>query len=158
MPAVESQPASTSTSIIPHVFLHVWDSFTTQFNKFDIAHAYCHCLSHNPDMILPMDELSRPSQPIIPSFTEGPCGNYSPSWPWSNMSIWHLMTWKTTGSTQCCVSQQTCVKVKGLLTLRKVLTKRCCILKEVLGLRTRDKGTGSQPDELWICKTDTVIA
>ena len=24
-------------------------------------------------------------------------------------------------------------------------------------VRTRDMGTKSQPDELWICKTDTVI-
>ena len=86
--------------MIPRVFLHVWDSFTTQFNKFGIARAYRHRPSHDPDTILPTDELSQPSQPIVPSFTEGPRGDYSPPWPWSNMSIWRLMTWKTTGSTQ----------------------------------------------------------
>ena len=57
----------------------------------------------------------------------------------------------------CYASQQTCVKVKGSLTLREVLMKRLCILKEVSRLRTRDKSTRSQPGELWICKTDAVI-
>ena len=41
---------------------------------------------------------------------------------------------------------------KDLLTLREVLTKRHCILKEVLGLRTKDKETESQPDELWVAR------
>ena len=47
---------------------------------------------------------------------------------------------------------------QGLLTLREVLTKRHCVLKARLRLRTRDEGTESQPDELWIHKTDAVIA
>ena len=36
--------------------------------------------------------------------------------------------------------------------------KRHYILKEISRLRTRDKGTKSQPDKLWIHKTDAVIA
>ena len=47
---------------------------------------------------------------------------------------------------------------QGLLTRREVLTKRHCILKVRLRLGTRDKGTESQPDKLWISKTNTVIA
>ena len=45
-----------------------------------------------------------------------------------------------------------------ILTLREVLTKRHCVLKERLRLGTRDEGTKSQSDRLWIRKTDTVIA
>ena len=44
------------------------------------------------------------------------------------------------------------LRVKGLLTLREVLTKRHCILKEVLGLRTRSKGGKTQSDRLWIAR------
>ena len=36
--------------------------------------------------------------------------------------------------------------------------KRRCILKARLRLGTRDEGTESQPDKLWIHKTDAVIA
>ena len=45
-----------------------------------------------------------------------------------------------------------------ILTLRKVLTKRHCILKVRLRLWTRDEGTKSQLDRLQIHKTDAVIA
>ena len=45
-----------------------------------------------------------------------------------------------------------------ILTLREVLTKRHYILKARLRLWTRDEGTRSQSDRLWICKTDAVIA
>ena len=41
---------------------------------------------------------------------------------------------------------------RGLFTLREVLMKRHCILKEVSRVRTRDEGTESQPDELWITR------
>ena len=44
-----------------------------------------------------------------------------------------------------------------ILTLREVLTKRHCVLKERLRLGTRDKGTKSQSDGLQIRKTDAVI-
>ena len=98
LPAVAPQPAS-STSIIPHVFLHVWNSFTTQFNKFGIARAYRHRPSHDPNSFLSADELIQPTQPIIPSSPESQRSDYSPPWPWSNMSVWHLMSWKNTGST-----------------------------------------------------------
>ena len=97
LPAVEPQPASSSTSILPRVFLHVWDSFTTQFNKFGIARAYRHRPSHDPNEFLSMHELS---QPIVPISTEGLRGTYPPPWPWPSMSIWRLMSWKNSGSTQ----------------------------------------------------------
>ena len=49
------------------------------------------------------------------------------------------------------------MRSKVLLTLREVLTKRQCALKARLRLGTRDEGTKSQPDELQISKTNTVI-
>jgi hypothetical protein len=96
LPMIDPQPTSSS-SVIPRVFIHVFDSFWTQFNKFGIVHAYRHCPSHDPDSFLNVDELSRSCEPIVPNPAEG-CRDYSPPWPWSNMSIWHLMTWKETGS------------------------------------------------------------
>ena len=30
----------------------------------------------------------------------GPSGDRAPPWPWANMSIWRLMSWKLTGSNQ----------------------------------------------------------
>ena len=99
LPVIDPQPTSSS-SVIPCVFLHIFDLFWTQFNKFGIAHAYRHCPLHNPDSFLNVDELSQSCQPIVPNLAEGCRGDYSPPWPWSNMSIWHLMTWKETGSNQ----------------------------------------------------------
>ena len=56
LPAVTPQPAS-STSIIPCVFLHGWDSFTIQFNKFSIA-PHCIILTHSSPQ---MSCFSQPS-------------------------------------------------------------------------------------------------
>ena len=44
------------------------------------------------------------------------------------------------------------------LTLREVLMKRHNVLKVRLGVGTSNKRTRSQPDELWIRKTNAVIA
>ena len=44
------------------------------------------------------------------------------------------------------------------LALREVLTKRHNVLKARLGVGTRDEETKSQLDELWIHKTNAVIA
>ena len=98
MPAVEPQSASSSTSVIPHVVLHIWDSFTTLFNRFGIARAYRHRPSHDPDSFLTTEELSQQNEPITINSPHGAHGDYSPRWPWSNISIWHLMNWKNTGS------------------------------------------------------------
>ena len=57
----------------------------------------------------------------------------------------------------CYASQQTYVEVK-ILTLRKVLTKRHCILKTRLRLDQEIRRLGHNLDELWIHKTDAVIA
>ena len=68
------------------------------FNRFSIAHAYHHRPSHNPNLFLTTEELSQQNEPIILNSPHGVCGDYSPPWPWSNISIWHLMNWKNTSS------------------------------------------------------------
>ena len=98
LPVVDPHSTSSSSSIIPHIFLHMFNSFSTQFNKFGIMCAYCHWPSHDLDSFLTVDELSQSHEPIVPNPAEGERHNYSLPWPWSNMSIWCLMTWKETGS------------------------------------------------------------
>ena len=94
--AVDPQPSSSS--ILPRVFLHVFDSFCTQFNKFGIARAYRHHPSHDPESFLSVEELSRTSEAMHTNLAEGKHVDHSPPWPWSNMSIWRLMKWKESGS------------------------------------------------------------
>ena len=96
LPAVEPQSASSSTSVIPRVVLHIWDSFTTLFNRFSITCTYRHRPSHNPDSFLTMEGLSQQNKPITLNSPHGVRGDYSPPWPWSNISIWCLMNWKNT--------------------------------------------------------------
>ena len=58
----------------------------------------------------------------------------------------------------CYASRQTYIKVKRF-TYSEGGTHEETLHPQVrLKVRTRDKGTGSQPNELRICKTDTVIA
>jgi hypothetical protein len=70
-----------------------------QFNNFGLTRAYQHRPSHDPDSFLTVNELSQTTEPIAPNPAEGKHGDYSPPWPWANMSIWRLMTWKATSST-----------------------------------------------------------
>ena len=101
LPAVDHQTPSSSTSVISRVILHVWDSFTTLFNKFGIARAYRHRPSYDPDAFLSIEELSQRNEPI--GKLDSPQGvrcDYSPPWPWSTMSVWHLMNWKNSGGIQ----------------------------------------------------------
>ena len=97
-----SIPSGSSSQVLPHVILHVFDSFRTSFNKFSIARDYCHRPSYDPDSILMLDQLSN-TQPMIDLLSTVPLHISSPPpppWPWKNMSVWHLMTWMMTGSTQ----------------------------------------------------------
>ena len=57
----------------------------------------------------------------------------------------------------CYANRQTYVKVK-ILTLREVLMKRHCVLKARQRLEQETGGLGHNLDELWIRKTDAVIA
>jgi hypothetical protein len=89
---------STSHNL-PHVILHVFDSFHTFFNKVSIARDYHHRPSYDPGTFMTIDQLSNiihePTATInLPSLPP------APPWPWKNMSIWRLMTWMMTSSRQ----------------------------------------------------------
>ena len=63
-------------------------------------------------------------------------------------------------STSCYASWQTCVEIEGLLTLREVLTKRHCVLKEVSrfeqemrGLSHNQTSCGFARLTLWLHRT-----
>ncbi|KAN0074456.1 hypothetical protein V8E55_011868, partial [Tylopilus felleus] len=92
------QPSSLSSSIIPHVILHVWGSFTMLCNKFGITRTYHHHPTHDPDSLLSKEEMSQSQQHVDVNSPQGGHRDYSPPWTWSNMSTWHLMNWKSTGS------------------------------------------------------------
>ena len=95
LPAVNPHPPYSSSPMLPHVILHIFDSFHTQFNRFGIACVYyCHHPLHNPDSYLSVEELSQTNEAICPNSAKGDAGDYSPLWPWSNMYIWQLMRWK----------------------------------------------------------------
>ena len=113
-------PESTSTAVstrtvdqpsLPRrVILHVFDSFRTAFNTFGIARDYRHRPSYDPDSLLSIKDLSNvPGVSnhefdfVGPESCEdryGSSGDRAPPWPWANMSIWRLMSWKLTGSSQ----------------------------------------------------------
>ena len=72
-----------------------------------IARDYCHYPSYDPDSFLSVSDLLDP--PKLPSSNElptscedcyGPSGICAPPWPWANMSVWQLMSWRLTGSRQ----------------------------------------------------------
>ena len=98
-----SEPSEAAPrSILPHVILHVFDSFRTRLNAFSIAREYCHRPSYDPDSFLTVDQLTNTTYD-----SHSTSGNVSsldvslpppPPWPWKNMGIWRLMTWMMTGS------------------------------------------------------------
>lgn len=84
-------------SSVQHVFLHVFNTFCTQFNKFLIARDYRHCPTHDPDSFVHLNDLSAPSSFSLSSQRDIQA-THPPPWPWTNMSIWRLMNWVLTGS------------------------------------------------------------
>ena len=110
MSAAVPTPTVDQPSLPCRVILHVFDSFRTAFNTFGIAHDYRHRPSYDPDSFLSINNLS--DAPRATSHESGsvgsescedrygPSGDRAPPWPWANMSIWRLMSWKLTGSNQ----------------------------------------------------------
>lgn len=110
LPEVPPPAASASTSLadqsscVRRVILHVFDSFRTGFNTFGIARDYRHRPTYDPDSFVSIRDLSDlPCHPNADSSLENPTTSSRrrpPPWPWANMSIWRLMSWKLTGSSQ----------------------------------------------------------
>ncbi|KIM65578.1 hypothetical protein SCLCIDRAFT_22486 [Scleroderma citrinum Foug A] len=108
-PVVPMCPVVDLPSLPRRVILHVFDSFRTAFNKFGIARDYRHRPSYDPDALLSVLDLSDLPRchEVDPNGAHEGCddsygssGERAPPWPWANMSIWRLMTWKLTGSSQ----------------------------------------------------------
>jgi hypothetical protein len=96
-PPIAPDLPAAPTSTTKHVLLVVYDLFCTQFNRFGIAHEYCHCPSHDPDLFMTSNDLS--TSVLLPSSQpDDPVQGLPPPWPWRNMSIWCLMSWAFTGS------------------------------------------------------------
>ena len=88
-------------STLPRVILHVFDSFQTSLNRFGISREYRHRPTYDPDAFVSVDQLSnvRPDKDLESSSSfEVASSPKPPPWPWQNMSIWRLMSWKLTGS------------------------------------------------------------
>ena len=92
----DPDPASTS-SILPRVILHVFDSFCTAFNKFGIAREYRHRPSYDPEQSVPIEELANFGNGGGTAVDLGTSHQSAP-WPWSNMSVWRMMAWLLTGN------------------------------------------------------------
>jgi hypothetical protein len=85
------------------VVLYVFDSFHTSINKFGIGWEYRHQPLYDPDSIVSIKQLSNvtsdsPSLNEPANNSENPLLLQSPPWPWKNISIWHLMSWKMTNN------------------------------------------------------------
>ena len=103
-------PISTSSStvggpsLVHRVILHVFDSVRTGFNIFGIARDYRHRPTYDPNSFATVHDLSDlPRCPDVNAKSSDPItssSGHAPPWPWENMTVWRLMSWKLTGSSQ----------------------------------------------------------
>ncbi|KAL4078094.1 hypothetical protein V8B97DRAFT_2021303 [Scleroderma yunnanense] len=77
-----------SSSILPCIILHTFNSFHTNFNKFGIAHEYQHWPSYDPKHNVMTEELTN----------------------FGNNSVWQIMTWQMTGN-----HKKSCHEMKQLI-------------------------------------------
>ena len=103
-PSTPSTSSDDQLSCIPRVILHVFDSFQMAYNAFGITQDYHHRPTYDPDSFISIYDLSDlpHSSNANPSLQDPPTSSktQSPPWPWENMSIWQLMSWKLMGSSQ----------------------------------------------------------
>jgi len=93
----DSDPTPTS-SVLPRIILHVFDSFRTSFNKFGIAREYRHRPSYDPEHSVTTEELADFGNNSGSMALDSDADHRPAPWPWSNMSIWRMMTWQMTGN------------------------------------------------------------
>ncbi|KAI6095493.1 hypothetical protein F5141DRAFT_1221894 [Pisolithus sp. B1] len=85
--------------MIPHVILHVFDSFHSAFNAFGIAQEYHHCPTYDPNSFLSPSELSG-ARLHVAADSYADTISMLPPWPFQMMSVWRLMKWMLSGSKQ----------------------------------------------------------
>ena len=92
---------SAPQSTLPCVILHVFNTIHTSFNSFGIVRDYRHRPSHDPDLFVSVDQLSKSHDEEAPvPIPSTPHILPLPPWPWKNMSIWRIMTWMMTRTKQ----------------------------------------------------------
>ena len=91
-PPVSTDVPPTIASTVRCIFLHIFNSFQTGLNSFGIACKYQPQPMHDPDWFVSQGDLA--FQPPLAA----PLADCTPSWPWANMTIWHLITWVLTSS------------------------------------------------------------
>lgn len=102
-PINTSSSTADGPSLVRRVVLHVFDSIRTGFNNFGIARDYRHRPTYDPDSLVSIHDLSDLPRPDVNTNSGNAIMSSSvhpPPWPWANMSIWRLMSWKLTGSSQ----------------------------------------------------------
>ena len=65
-PPVSTHFPLVPTSTIHHMFLHMFDSFHTQFNCFRIAHEYWHRPTHDPESFVSLEDLANSKSGQLP--------------------------------------------------------------------------------------------
>ena len=108
VPPVEPAPIQSSplpqmapgSLALPQVILHVCNSMHTCYNSFGVLREYPHQPSYDPDTSVPEENLCNyPTphpNPINTTLTNE--HNHDPPWPFQNKSIYMLMEWLITGS------------------------------------------------------------
>ncbi|KIK81966.1 hypothetical protein PAXRUDRAFT_46299, partial [Paxillus rubicundulus Ve08.2h10] len=93
-------PDPESTQVpLPRIILHVFDSLRTPLNKFGIGREYRHRPSYDPDALLTVEQLASTAHYAVDNIPwAAKFFPMLPPWPFKNMSIWRLMTWKMSGS------------------------------------------------------------
>jgi hypothetical protein len=95
-PPVPEPPQPT----IRRVILHVRDSIRTAANAFGLLREYMYRPSYDPDAHVSPEDLVNPAVFAQSGNPENTGEQPSPPWPFANMSIFRLMNWMNSGSTQ----------------------------------------------------------
>jgi hypothetical protein len=90
-------PSLPPQSRIQHVILKLGDTLQTAFDSFGLCRIYPHCPSFELDKFLPSSLLAR-SCPTVVQEPDASVRVLPPHYPFSNMSIYHLVTWMNSGS------------------------------------------------------------
>ena len=93
--------ASPTPSMSQNIIQHVQDSLWTGLNRFQLLREYPYWPSHDPDAFVPLEDLLD-YHDIEGTDREANSSSVGdqPPWPFPNMSIYRLMEWATTGSSQ----------------------------------------------------------
>ncbi|KAG2745189.1 hypothetical protein P692DRAFT_201868719 [Suillus brevipes Sb2] len=93
----QSSAPVPARSRVQRVLLTLRDTLQTSFNSFGLCRLYPRRPSFEPDKYVPSLLLAKTSPTIIQE-TESPPSVFAPPYPFSNMTIYRLMSWMNSGS------------------------------------------------------------